>query len=79
MALHQIQAVSSEINGIQETLLGFGTITMRTYVGDIVIHDVHHPAKIQKRIVGVLRDLGISGINYPLSATTDHEEQAQEA
>lgn len=78
LALHQIQAVSSEINGIQETLLGFGTITMRTYVGDIVIHDVHHPAKIQKRIVGVLRDLGISGVNYPLSTTTDHEEQTQE-
>lgn len=79
LGLHQIQAVSYEVAGIQETLLGFGTITMRTYVGDITIHDVHHPAKIQKRIVGILRDLGISGANYPSAMSTNHEEEAQEA
>lgn len=79
LGLHQIQAVSYEVAGIQETLLGFGTITMRTYVGDITIHDVHHPAKIQKRIVGILRDLGISGANYPSAMSANHEEEAQEA
>ena len=64
LGLPQIQSVSYEIAGIQETLLGFGTILMRTYVGDIAIHDVHHPATIQKRIVGIIRDLGITGINF---------------
>jgi len=65
LGLQQIQSVNYEVAGIQETLLGFGTIIMRTYVGDVVIHDVHHPAKIQKKIIGILRDLGISTANYP--------------
>ena len=76
LGLHQIQSVSYEVSGIQETLLGFGTITMRTYVGDVEMHDVHHPAKIQKRIVGILRDLGISTVNFPgvSSKSEEHEE-----
>lgn len=60
MGLGQIQMVNYEIAGLQETMLGFGTIMMQTFVGDLVIHDVHHPAKIQKKIIGILRDQGIS-------------------
>jgi uncharacterized membrane protein YdbT with pleckstrin-like domain len=60
MALNQIQMVNYQIAGLQETLLGFGTIMMQTYVGDLVIHDVHHPAKIQKKIIGILREQGIT-------------------
>lgn len=61
VGLQQIQSVNYEVSGLQETLLGFGTIKMQTYVGDVVIHDLHHPAKIQKRIVGILREQGITG------------------
>jgi len=39
LGLPQIQSVNYEIKGLQETLLGFGTIKMQTYVGDMVIHD----------------------------------------
>ena len=56
MGLSQIQMVNYEIAGLQETLLGFGTITMQTFVGDLVIHNIHHPEKIQKKIFGILRD-----------------------
>lgn len=81
ITLHQIQSVSYEIAGIQETLLGFGTIVMRTYVGELVIHDVHHPAKIQKQIVGILRELGTEETNYPGSAVsqTEFNEAPEEA
>ena len=51
LALAQIQSVNYEISGLQETLLGFGTINMQTYVGDLEIKDVHHPAKVQKKII----------------------------
>lgn len=60
MGLGQIQMVNYEISGLQETLLGFGTIMMQTFVGDLVIHEVHHPAKIQKKIIEILREQGIS-------------------
>jgi len=59
LTLGQIQMVNYQIAGLQETMLGFGTIMMQTYVGDLVIHDVHHPAKIQKKILNILREQGI--------------------
>lgn len=60
LALNQIQMVNYEINGFQETLLGFGTIMIQTFVGDLTIHDVHHPAKIQKELLAILRERGIT-------------------
>lgn len=65
LGLQQIQSVNYEVSGLQETLLGFGTIKMQTYVGDVTIHDVHHPAKIQKRILSILRQEGVVTAAYP--------------
>jgi len=60
MGLNQIQMVNYEVAGLNETLLGFGTIMMQTLVGDLVIHEVHHPAKIQKRLLEILRANGVN-------------------
>lgn len=78
LSLSQIQMVNYEIAGLQQTLLGFGTIMMQTYVGDLIVHDVHHPAKIQKKILNVLREQGIVTKNYPAekeSAPLENEEE----
>lgn len=58
IGLPQIQMVNYEVAGLQETLLGFGTIMMQTYMGELLIKDVHHPAKIQKKMLHILRDYG---------------------
>ena len=58
IGLDKIQTISYQVNGLQETLLGFGTIVIQTYVGELVIHDVHHPKSIQNRMSHILRDLG---------------------
>lgn len=80
LGLQQIQSVNYEVSGLQETLLGFGTIKMQTYVGDLTIKDVHHPAKIQKRITGILRDEGINLQPYPVKggARNNSNEETQE-
>lgn len=65
IGLSQIQMVNYEIAGLQETMLGFGTIMMQTYLGDLVIHDVHHPAAIQKKLLGILREQGVLTGSYP--------------
>jgi hypothetical protein len=65
IGLEQIQMINYQIVGLEETLLGFGTIIVQTYAGDLVIHDVHHPAKVQKKMVEVLRDLGIHPSQRP--------------
>ncbi len=58
IGLNQIQMVNYDISGLEETLLGFGTITIQTFVGDLIIHDVHHPAKTQKKLLTILRERG---------------------
>ena len=63
MGLNQIQMVNYEIAGLQETLLGFGTIMMQTFVGDLVIHYIHHPQKIQKHFLEILREHGVQVTN----------------
>lgn len=59
MSLAQIRMVNYEVSGLTETMLGFGTIMMQTSVGDLVVHDVHHPAKIQKKLLEILRSAGV--------------------
>jgi uncharacterized membrane protein YdbT with pleckstrin-like domain len=66
IGLEQIQMINYQITGLQETLLGFGTIVVQTYVGDLVIKDVHHPAKVQKKMVHILRDLGVHPTQRPI-------------
>lgn len=79
LSLNQIQSVNYEVKGLQETLLGFGTINMQTYVGDLVIHDVHHPAKIQKRLLSILRAEGINTTsNYPAVQSRTNQSPDEE-
>lgn len=70
LGLNQIQMVNYRIAGLQQTLLGYGTIMMQTYVGDLIIHDIHHPAKIQKQLLNILRQEGIEVV----AGTAEREE-----
>ncbi|HEX5395012.1 MAG TPA: PH domain-containing protein [Candidatus Saccharimonadales bacterium] len=82
IGLDQIQMINYQIAGLEETLLHFGTITVQTYVGDLVIHDVHHPEKIQKKMVHTLRDMGVHPTQRPFqpeSAGAVSREETQEA
>lgn len=67
IGLEQIQMINYQVVGLEETLLGFGTIIVQTYAGDLVIHDVHHPARIQKKMVHTLRELGIHPTQRPFA------------
>jgi hypothetical protein len=75
IGLQQLQQVNYSVEGLQATLLGFGTITIQTYVGELVIHDVHHPAKIQRKIVEILRDHGISPPVYPVGVQSVEQNE----
>lgn len=75
IGINQIQMVNYEINGLQETLLGFGTIIIQTYMGDLVIHEVHHPARTQQAILGILREEGIVPV-VPLAGGESNIDEA---
>lgn len=74
MSLQQIQMVNYEIAGFQQTLFGFGTIIMQTLVGDLIIHEVHHPAIIQKKLLEVLRDKGAVVPSANIDSTIENHE-----
>lgn len=76
LGLNHIQTINYEIKGLQETLLSFGTIVIQTYMGDLFIHNVHHPAQTQKKIVQIIRSQGITPEPYPGGAEplTDEED-----
>lgn len=75
--LFQIQSINYEVRGLEQTLLGFGTILVQTYLGDLVIHDVHHPAKTARKIQLIMRDLDIQPLARPtadVDITPDFDE-----
>lgn len=59
IGLSKIQSTNYEIKGVQATLLGFGTIIIQTYMGDLVVHEVYHPAEVIRKINEILRQEGI--------------------
>ena len=65
ISLEQVQMINYQISGLEQTVLNFGTIVVQTYVGDLVIRSVHHPARIQKKMIHILRDLGIHPSQRP--------------
>ena len=77
ISLNQIQMVNYEVAGFNETVLGFGTIMMQTFVGDLVVHEVHHPEKIQKKILEILREKGVI-TNHPVQAKNQPIEENNE-
>lgn len=73
LGLNQIQSLNYEVNGLQATLLGYGTILVQTYVGDLVIHEVHHPARLYKKLITILNDEGVTPVESPIQ----EEEQLE--
>lgn len=58
IGIKHVQSVNYQISGVQETLLGYGSVLIQTYLGDILINDVHHPEKIMNELFAVLREYG---------------------
>lgn len=50
LGLSKIQNISYNVPGLSGELLGFGTIVIQTYVGDLVINKVEHPEKIYNQL-----------------------------
>lgn len=58
LSIKQVQSLNYQVAGLEQTVLGFGTIVMQTYLGDIVIHDIHHPEKTVSEISEILMEYG---------------------
>ena len=54
LSLSKIQNISYNIPGFTGEVLGFGTIVIQTFVGDMVIDKVEHPDKIYNKLQDVV-------------------------
>lgn len=50
LGLSKVQSISYNVPGFTGEVLGFGTIVVQTYVGDLIINKVGHPAKIYNKL-----------------------------
>lgn len=60
VGLNKIQSVNFQIAGLQETMFRFGTIILQTYIGDLVMEKIHHPEKIHRSLVKIIKKYGNS-------------------
>jgi uncharacterized membrane protein YdbT with pleckstrin-like domain len=79
IGLNHIQTMNYKIAGIEQTLLGFGTITVQTYMGDVIVDHVHHPAKTHKTIQNILRDLDVTPKPLEGNNQIEYEEEVTES
>lgn len=77
IGIEQIQSINYEVVGVQETLLGFGTIIIQTYLGDIIINDVHKPQETTKELSLILRDHGNTKTSEDDAMKISHERTRQ--
>ncbi len=72
LRLSKIQNISYNIPGFSGEILGYGTIVIQTFVGDLVIHKVEHPDKTYNK----LQDAVGKAIDANPAANGDYEEAA---
>lgn len=75
LSLNQIQSLNYEIKGLQATMLGFGTIMVQTYMGDLVVHEIHHPSQIVKELSLILRKEGIEPADMAVAKPKKDENE----
>jgi hypothetical protein len=55
--LSKIQNISYNIPGFSGEVLGFGTIVVQTYVGDLILDRIHHPETIYNQLLDAIKDV----------------------
>jgi len=57
LRLSKVQNISYNIPGFSGELFKFGTIVIRTFVGDLVIHNVEHPVEIYNKLQDAVNNI----------------------
>ncbi len=68
LGLTKIQNISYTIDGFTASVLGFGTIIVQTYVGDLVLEHIHRPGEVHTKLQSAVKMATEGG------ETMNHEE-----
>jgi hypothetical protein len=55
LGISKIQNISYNVPGFTAAVLGFGTMVVQTYVGDLYLEKLHHPSKIYNALAEVIQ------------------------
>lgn len=77
IGLEKILSVNYQIAGFQETVLGFGTIVVQTFVGDLVLKYIHHPARVQTKLIKTIKESGFDYKGEETKVQTAQEGQEE--
>lgn len=58
LGISKIQNISYNVPGFTAAILGFGTIVVQTYVGDLVLDRIEHPGKIYEKLQTAIHAAG---------------------
>lgn len=62
----KIQNISYNVPGLNGELFGFGAIVIQTYVGDLVLDNLHHPDRIYNVLQDVVKQANVNArTQYP--------------
>jgi hypothetical protein len=68
LGLSKIQNISYNVSGASAALLGFGTIVVQTYVGDLVLDRIHHPGAVYSKLHDVVKQVNTQDTNEEVTA-----------
>lgn len=71
VGISKIQNISYNVPGFSASVFGFGNIVVQTYVGDMYLDRIHHPAIIFDKLLQALKEYGDAEL------TTAYEESIQ--
>lgn len=55
LGLSKIQNISYNVPGFSASIFGFGTLVVQTYVGDLYLEKIEHPAKIYNDLTEAIK------------------------
>ncbi len=56
--IDKVQNINYHIKGLSAVMFRYGTISVRTYVGDLVMKGIHNPVNIQQKLVKIVQEYG---------------------
>ena len=73
---NKIQSVNYEIKGLQATMFGYGTITVQTYVGDLLLNYIYKPETVHQLMVKQMR--GVKSVTPAPSGGNEEEDGTED-
>ncbi|MGH7196158.1 MAG: PH domain-containing protein [Candidatus Saccharimonadales bacterium] len=64
LGISKIQNISYNVPGFSAAMLGYGTIVVQTYVGDLYLDRIHKPGKIYNDLTDTIRQHGGEGSTF---------------